>query len=236
MIHRKIVIKWERFWMRHAGLSYKGRLATKLATWFSPPYKARTYLARRNTQGYISPTASIYHKNFHIGKNVYIGDNVVIFQSKKSGFVSLGAGTHIHNGTIIETGDSGKIIIGEDTHIQPRCHLSAYKGQLRIGNGVQIAPICAFFPYNHSFEPNAPIKAQPIKTNSGIFINDDVWLGVGTIVLDKVSIGKGAVIGAGSVVTRDVPDGAIVAGVPARVVKMRSELPKEKQKKLSFIR
>lgn len=53
---------------------------------------------------------------------------------------------------------------------------------------------------------------------------DGAWLGVGVIVLGGVRIGAGAVIGAGSVVTQDVPDGAIAVGVPARVVKMRSEL------------
>ena len=58
-------------------------------------------------------------------------------------------------------------------------------------------------------------------------IEDDAWLGVGVIVLSGVRIGKGAVIGAGAVVSRDVPDGAIAMGVPARVVKMRAELAKE---------
>ena len=62
------------------------------------------------------------------------------------------------------------------------------------------------------------------QSGGDIVIDDDALLGVAVIVLDKVRIGKGAVIGAGSVVTRDVPDGAIATGVPARVVKMRSEL------------
>ena len=55
-------------------------------------------------------------------------------------------------------------------------------------------------------------------------IDDDAWLGYGVIVLDGVKIGKGAVIGAGSVVTRDVPDETIAVGVPARVVKRRCDL------------
>jgi acetyltransferase-like isoleucine patch superfamily enzyme len=56
-------------------------------------------------------------------------------------------------------------------------------------------------------------------------VDDDAWLGVGVIVLSGVRIGKGAVVGAGAVVTHDVPDGAVVAGVPARIVKMRIEPP-----------
>jgi len=68
------------------------------------------------------------------------------------------------------------------------------------------------------------IKNQPLQTKGGILIEDNVWLGFGVIVLSGVRIGKGAVIGAGSVVTDDIPAGAIAVGVPARVVKMRCDL------------
>jgi acetyltransferase-like isoleucine patch superfamily enzyme len=87
-----------------------------------------------------------------------------------------------------------------------------------------ISPNCALYSYNHGIEPDKPIRKQPLETKGGIVIDDDAWLGFGVIVLDGVRIGKGAVIGAGSVVTHDVPDNAIAAGVPARVVKMRDEL------------
>jgi acetyltransferase-like isoleucine patch superfamily enzyme len=63
-----------------------------------------------------------------------------------------------------------------------------------------------------------------LKTKGGIVVGDDVWLGFGVVVLDGVRIGKGAVVGAGSVVTRDIPDNAIAVGVPARVVKMRGDM------------
>ena len=78
-----------------------------------------------------------------------------------------------------------------------------------------------FYPYAHGIAPDRPIKEQPLTTKGGITIEDDVWLGYRTIVLDGVRIGKGAVIGAGSVVTQDIPAGAIAVGVPARVIKMR---------------
>jgi len=215
---------WARFWMKHAGLGISGRIATWIATLFTPPYKGRTYLAHITSKSYISPDAVISHKAVHLEDNVFIGERVIIYQAGDEGHVHIGKGSHIHKDIIIETGAGGGLTIGSDTHIQPRCQFSAYKGRIRIGNGVQIAPYCAFYPYNHGFAPDKLIKEQPLQTKGGIVIDDDAWLGVGVIVLDGVKIGRGAVIGAGSVVTRDIPDGAIATGVPARVVKMRSDL------------
>jgi acetyltransferase-like isoleucine patch superfamily enzyme len=97
-------------------------------------------------------------------------------------------------------------------------------GSINIGQGVQLAPNCALYSYNHCFEPHKPIREQPLHTKGGINIGDEAWLGVGAIVLDGVRIGKGAVIAAGSIVTQDVPDSAVAAGVPAHVVKMRSDI------------
>lgn len=224
MIKRQIIRNWAKFWMQYAGLHAPGRLATRLATWFAPPYKARTYLARFNSRGYISPDASIHHNNLHLDDNVFIGDNVVVYQAKNGGSVRLGVGVHIHRDSIIETGHGGSLTIGADTHIQPRCQFSAYKGHIHIGNSVQIAPYCAFYPYNHGFAPDKLIKEQPLQTKGGIVIDDDAWLGVGVIVLDGVRIGKGAVIGAGSVVIQDIPEGSIAVGSPAQVVKYRREV------------
>ena len=220
----KIKTSWIRFWMEHAGLTPAGRIATLLASWVSPPYKAASYLARMNLRGYIAPTATIHNKNLHSGAHIFIGDRVIIYQADDAGQVKIGAGVHIHRDTIIETGLGGSLTIGDNTHIQPRCQFSAYVGSIIIGSNTQIAPNCAFYPYNHSFAPGELIRNQPIKSKGDIVIEDDALLGVGVIVLDGVRIGKGAVIGAGSVVSRDIPDGAIALGVPARVQKMRSDL------------
>jgi acetyltransferase-like isoleucine patch superfamily enzyme len=214
---------WTAFWMRFAGLSVLGRIATCIATWFAPPFKARRYLARLNSKGYISPSANIYQANLRLGANVFIGERVDIFQSNSDGLIELGDRVHLHRDSIIEVGSGGSLKIGADTHIQPRCQLTAYKECIQIGRGVQIAPNCAFYPYDHGFAPGKPIQEQPLQTKGGITIDDDAWLGCGAIVLSGVRIGKGAVVGAGAVVTHDIPDGAIAAGVPARVVKMRSD-------------
>jgi acetyltransferase-like isoleucine patch superfamily enzyme len=87
-----------------------------------------------------------------------------------------------------------------------------------------IASGCALYSYDHGILPNMLIGKQPLQSKGRILIDDDAWLGFGVIVLSGVRIGKGAVVGAGSVVTRDIPDGAIAVGSPARVIKMRSEL------------
>ena len=210
--------------MRYAGLSYSGRIATRLATWFTPPYKSRCCLAHLNPKGYIAPSATINHDGLQLGGNVFIGDRVVIYQTKNSGSVELGKGVELYSDIIIETGEGGSVKIGANTHIQPRCQFSAFMAPIQIGCRVEIAPNCAFYPYNHDLVPGKPIRDQPLKTKGGIVVGDDAWLGFGVVVLDGVRIGKGAVVGAGSVVTRDIPDNAIAVGVPARVVKMRGDM------------
>lgn len=215
---------WTRFWMHRASLNRVGRVITWFATWFAPPYYGRCYLARLNQKGYVSPTATIHHDGLRLGNNVFIGDRVVIFKDKDGGPVDLGESVHVYGEAFIQTGFGGSVKVGANSHIHPKCQISAYMSPIRIGCGVQVAPNCAFYPYDHGFAPGKKIMEQPLQTKGGITIEDDSWLGFGVIVLDGVRIGKGAVVGAGSVVTKDVPDGAIAVGVPARVVKMRSDL------------
>ena len=212
---------WSFFWMQFAGLGFFGRLAAWLATWFVPPYYERRRLALYHQNGYIAPSAAIHHAHLQLGANVFVGDRVTIFQARDGGSVELGDRVRLYNDTYIQTGQGGSLKIGADTTIQPRCQFSAYKAAIQIGRGVQIAPNCAFYPYDHGIAPGELISKQPLQTKGGITVDDDAWLGFGVIVLDGVRIGKGAVVGAGAVVNRDIPDGAIAVGVPARVVGMR---------------
>ena len=222
--YRILTRRWTRFWMRYAGLSRFGRIATHLAVWFAPPHKARTSLANMNPQGYIAPSVTIYHADLQLGAHVFIDERVVLFQREGGGPIEMGDRVCIYRDTIIETGYGGRLTIGDRASIHPRCQINAYKVPIRIGSGAMIAPNCALYPYDHGVAPDRPIIAQPIVSKGEIVIGDGAWLGVGVIVLGGVTIGQGAVIGAGSVVTDNVPDGAIAFGVPARVVKMRSDL------------
>jgi acetyltransferase-like isoleucine patch superfamily enzyme len=177
-----------------------------------------------NRKGYIDPTATIYHSDLQLGNHVFIGDRVIIFQRENGGPVELGDRVCIYRDTIIETGYGGSLTLGEQASIHPRCQLNAYKAPIQIGRGVMIAPNCAFYAYDHGVAPGMPIREQPLQSRGPIVVGDEAWLGVGVIVLGGVRIGEGAVIGAGSIVTRDVPVNAIAAGVPAKVIKMRNQL------------
>ncbi len=220
----KLRRRWLRFWLRYGGLSAYGRLATRLAVWGAPPYKARSSLATLYPHGYVSPQAQIHHADCHLGRHVFIGDRVVVYGNGRSpGCVRLEDDVHLYGDTIIETGDDGRVIIGAGTHVQPRSQFSAYMGSIHIGRDVEIAPNCAFYPYDHGLLPHLPIREQPLHSKGDIIVGDGVWLGVGVVILAGVTIGEGAVIGAGSVVTRDVPPQAIAAGAPAQVVRLRRE-------------
>jgi len=212
---------WARFWMRFAGTGRFGRLATGLAGWFYPPYKGRHALVWMSPDGYFSPRATLHHPGLSLGRHVFLGDGVILFGRSAEERVVLGDEVFINKDTIIETGHGGSLVIGNRTTVQPRCQFSAYKGDIRIGEDVQIAPGCAFYPYNHGMSADVAMKQQPLISKDGIHIDDDVWLGYGVVVLDGVHIGKGAVIGAGSVVNQDIPAGVIAAGVPARVIRHR---------------
>ncbi len=211
--------------MRYASLTRFGRISVWMADRFAPAYKSRRYLATFHPGSfYISSKAVIEHDELYPGEHVFIDDLVIIYKAQDGGAVTLDANVQVNRETIMQTGAGGLVEVGRDTSIQPRCIFSAYVGAIRVGQNVQIAPYCTFYSYNHAFAPGQRIIDQPLQSKGGITIGDDAWLGVGVTVLDGVHIGSGAVVGAGSVVTRDIPDQAIAAGNPAKIVKHRREI------------
>ena len=115
----------------------------------------------------------------------------------------------------------GVIRIGKRTAIGDFCNLYGYAGGVDIGDDVMVASGCRIVASAHGTDNLAlPMVAQ-LSTYRGIKIANDVWLGTNAVVLDGVDIGQGAIVGAGAVVTKNVPPFAIVVGVPARVLKYR---------------
>jgi len=94
-------------------------------------------------------------------------------------------------------------------------------GGLEIGNNCLIAAHVVFVPENHRFDQSDLLIREQGVIQKGICIEDDVWVATRVVVLDGVTIGRGAVIGAGSVVTKDIPAYAVAYGTPARVVGQR---------------
>jgi acetyltransferase-like isoleucine patch superfamily enzyme len=93
--------------------------------------------------------------------------------------------------------------------------------QISIGRNCMIGPYCYITDANHGRAPGVLVKDQQMEPRP-VVIEDDVWLGARVVVLPGVRLGRGCVIGAGAVVTHDVPPGAVFAGVPAVSIGHRS--------------
>jgi acetyltransferase-like isoleucine patch superfamily enzyme len=116
---------------------------------------------------------------------------------------------------------SGTIRIGTNTAVGKNTDILCEEEEIAIGSCVRIAADVFISTANHIFaKPEIPIMYQGLS-QKGVAIGDDVWIGRKAIVLPGVQIGKGAVIGAGAVVTRDVPPYSVAVGVPAKVIKSR---------------
>lgn len=115
--------------------------------------------------------------------------------------------------------DSSYIKMGEKVFIGHGCEFVC-NTNIIIGNNCLIASKCTINDTGHEFSRHANINSQPI-TSKEISIGDDVWIGTSCVILQGVTIGKGAIIAAGSVVNKSIPPYEIWAGVPARFIKKR---------------
>lgn len=112
--------------------------------------------------------------------------------------------------------------IGDNCSINECCYFHA-RGGIKLGNWVRIGPNVGFFTWNHGHsDPDKPIKQQGFILKP-IVVEDDVWIGNNATILQGVTIGAHSIIGAGAVVTKDVPLYSIVGGVPAKLIKDRRQ-------------
>jgi acetyltransferase-like isoleucine patch superfamily enzyme len=118
----------------------------------------------------------------------------------------------------------GPITLGPEVSVNARASLDGGARGIVVGAGTRIASGACLYAFNHGLDPARPVRDQPV-TSLGIRIGEDVWIGANAGVTDGVAIGDHAVVAMGAVVTRDVPDWAIVGGVPARVLGDRRSWP-----------
>lgn len=101
---------------------------------------------------------------------------------------------------------------------------SKLQGKIIIGDNVMMGPNCTIYTRNHKHERiDIPMNQQGFDETKPVIIGDDVWIGGGVTILPGVTIGQGSIIGACTVVTKNVPDYSVVCGNPGRVVKNRKE-------------
>lgn len=111
-----------------------------------------------------------------------------------------------------------KLVIGDRCQINSNAELH----NVVMGADVMIAPGVVILDRQHSFASfDKPMSMQGVKKFKSVIIEDDVWIGQNAIVMPGIRIACGAIVGAGSVVTKDVPKNAIVAGVPAKIIRYR---------------
>ncbi|TFC82989.1 acyltransferase [Cryobacterium cheniae] len=134
--------------------------------------------------------------------------------------VSVGSGTLIRPSSYYGGEIGIGLQVGDRSSFGADCFIGC-SGRIVIGSDVMIGPGVRLFSENHNFEhTDQTIKSQGV-TRSYLKIGDDCWIASGVTLTAGITVGRGAVVAAGSVVTTDVPDYAVVAGVPAKVMKYR---------------
>jgi len=157
------------------------------------------------------------------GPNLRVGRNVQLVAPEN---IHLGRDVSLlGNAYVNAAGPRGSVRIGDRTHVDQFTVLYG-QGGLSIGRGCAIASGVIVYSQTNQIDADreAPVLDQPV-VYAPVHVGDDVWIGARAVILPGVTVGDHAVIGAGAVVRADVPAWAIVAGVPARVIRDRRASP-----------
>ncbi len=130
---------------------------------------------------------------------------------------ACGKGVNIEHGAFFASGNG--ITVGDHSGIGLNCRVA---GPLAIGNDVMMAPNVTIVTQNHEVSDlSRPMRLQTAPKQK-VTVGNDVWIGTNVVIMPGVTVGNGVIIGAGAVVTKDVPDYAVVGGVPAKIIKFRN--------------
>lgn len=137
--------------------------------------------------------------------------------------VNKGKGVKIRPTVLLR--DADKIFLDDYSMLNHGNILWAGKenAKINLGKNVILGPYVQIIAFNHGFEKTDIPIAEQDYTEDDIIIEDDVWIGAGAIILAGAKVGKGCVVAAGSVVTKELPPNTICGGIPAKVIKHRSE-------------
>jgi acetyltransferase-like isoleucine patch superfamily enzyme len=154
-----------------------------------------------------------------IGADCVFETGVLVFHPEN---ISLGTNVYVGHYAILKGYYKNEMAIGDETWIGQQCFFHA-AGGLTIGSRVGVGPSVRIITSVHEEAGRAtPVLFAPVKF-APVVIEDDEDLGVGSVILPGVTVGRGAVIGAGAVVNQSIPPYAIAAGVPARVLRERDD-------------
>jgi acetyltransferase-like isoleucine patch superfamily enzyme len=159
----------------------------------------------------------IFSKVFKI-KNIRVERNATLTYQN----VSAGDNCRFATNSMISATD-GKLVFGKNFSLMANSQVNANRSNIEIGENVLVGPNVVIQGVNHNIDD----LSQPIlfagdqKGKNKIIIGNNVWIGANSVILSGVSIGDDAVVGAGSVVTKDVEPFSVVGGVPAKLIKKR---------------
>ncbi|MEL7330766.1 MAG: acyltransferase [Cyanobacteria bacterium J06560_2] len=163
-----------------------------------------------------------HHDQVVLGEHVFIDRDVRISSGKCGGRIHLQAGVSLDRGVDIKTHHHGQTVIGKNTYIGPYTCLSGY-GNITIGSNCLIASHTSLYAHNYNFDNPKKLIREQGYSHVGITIGDNCWIGSGVRIVDGVKIGDNSIVGAGAVVARDIPPNSVAVGVPAKVVRVRSQ-------------
>lgn len=160
-------------------------------------------------------------ENISLGSDVNINRDCQLFSGRVSSIWLMDKVTLNHN--VILFTENGSIRIGQNSYINHNSELAAKNADITIGKNVWIGMNTTILTSNHTSERFDSESEHAPEYHEDICVGDNVWIGAGVIVLCGITIGRGAIIAAGAVVVKDVPDFAVYGGVPAKLIKVRGQ-------------
>lgn len=181
-----------------------------------------------------------------IANDVFVGKNVKVIEKK---YLTIGEKTKLQDGVYIDALSREGVQIGENVVIGRNTRIECTGGLQSVGKGVKIGDrttfgndcmfgaaggieigddvvagqYIRFHSENHKFNDMTTLIRKQGVTHKGIKIGNNCWIGAGTVFLDGAELGEGCVVGANAVVTKKFPSNAVIAGIPASVIRFRDK-------------